>query len=164
MVAHSFMKITLFFCAGAVYATNHISNVSEMKGLGTKMPHTMAAFAIGALGISGLPFIVGFIGKWNIALGALQGGQGIFIAVLIGSALLSLGYLMPVVYMAFFKKPDADAENYKEAGLMMRIPLLLTAAFSLILGIFPNLGAKFYNFAVMAANSIVGVNATGGGW
>jgi len=156
MVAHSFMKITLFFCAGAIYATNHLSNVSEMKGIGLKMPYTMAAFTVGALGISGLPFIVGFLGKWYIALGALQGGQWIFIAILIGSSLLSISYLMPIVYMAFFKSPAENCVDCQEAGLMMRVPLLLTAAFSLILGIFPDFGAQFYSLAFMAAENITG--------
>ena len=180
MTAHSFMKITLFFCAGAIYATHHLSEISEMKGIGLKMPYTMAAFTIGSLGISGLPFIVGFVGKWNIALGALQGGKGIFIAVLIGSALLSLSYFMPIVYMAFFQRPNetsasdhhelgvtnggAAVSKYQEVALIMLIPLLLTTAFSLFLGVFPNLGAGFYDLASMAANSITGGNLTGGGW
>ena len=164
MVAHSFMKITLFFCAGAIYATHHISDISEMKGIGKKMPFTMAAFTIGAVGITGLPFIVGFIGKWNIAMGALQSGQGIFIAVLIGSALLSAGYFLPIVNIAFFRQPD-DAKQKgattitsqrEEARRLMLIPLALTAVFSVILGIFPNFGAGLYDLAAMAANSIAG--------
>ena len=164
MAAHSFMKITLFFCAGAVYATHHVSNVSEMNGIGRKMPYTMAAFTIGSLGICGLPVTVGFIGKWNIALGALQGGKGIFIAVLIGSALLNIGYFAPVVFTSFFKKPTEISvrEGYQEAGLLMLVPLALTAFFSLLLGIFPGFGAGFYDLASMAATSIVSGNLTGG--
>jgi len=169
IIAHAFMKITLFFCAGAIYATHHLTNVSEMKGIGRKMPITMGAFAVGSLGIAGLPFIVGFISKWNIALGALQGGGGIFIAVLIGSAMLSASYLIPVVYMAFFKEPvQKDAHGHEhssggEANPAMLIPLVLTACFALILGVFPNAGAKFYDLAVMATNSITGGKLPGGG-
>ena len=166
MVAHSFMKITLFFCAGAIYATYKISNISEMKGIGQKMPYTISAFTLGAFGISGLPFLIGFIGKWNIALGAVQGGQGIFIAVLIGSALLSVGYFMPVVYMAFFQKSGdvtTPALPGREARPIILVPLALTAALSLILGIFPNFGVGFYNLAAMAANSIFSGILPGGG-
>ncbi len=167
IIAHAFMKITLFFCAGAVYATHHLTNVSEMRGIGRKMPFTMGAFAVGSLGISGLPFIVGFISKWNIALGALQGGKGIFIAVLIGSAMLSTAYLIPVVYMAFFKesvpKIGHGHDSLGEANPAMLIPLLITAVCSLVLGVFPNAGARFYDLAVMAANSITGGNVSGGG-
>lgn len=172
IIAHAFMKITLFFCAGAVYATHHISNISEMKGIGRKMPFTMGAFTIGALGITGLPFIVGFISKWNIAMGAIQGDQGIFVAVLIGSAMLSASYFLPIVYMAFFKKPEKahsddhhdHHENQGEANLAMLAPLVITAVVSLILGVFPNFGSNFYDLAVMAAKSIVGGNLAGGGW
>lgn len=169
IIAHAFMKITLFFCAGAVYATHHLTNVSEMRGIGRKMPFTMGAFAVGSFGIAGLPFIVGFISKWNIALGALQGGRGIFIAVLVGSAMLSASYLIPVVYMAFFKEPvhkdDGGHEHSSggEANPAMLIPLVLTACFALILGVFPNAGAKFYDLAVMATNSITGGGMPGGG-
>ncbi|MBZ4654698.1 MAG: dehydrogenase (quinone) [Peptococcaceae bacterium] len=170
IIAHAFMKITLFFCAGAVYATHHISNVSEMRGIGRKMPFTMGAFAVGSLGIAGLPFLVGFISKWNIALGALQGGQGIFVAVLIGSAMLSSAYFLPIVYMAFFKEPEEMTHHgdhhgqHGEANLAMLIPLVITAVFSLILGVLPNAGGSFYDLAVMTAKSIVGGNLMGGGW
>lgn len=171
MIAHSFMKITLFFCAGAVYATHHITNVSEMKGIGRKMPFTMAAFTIGSLGIAGLPFIVGFVGKMNISQGAVQGGQGIFVAVLIVSALLSASYLLPITVMAFFQneekpksKPGLQGrQSCQEAPPAMLVPLVLTALFSVILGVFPNFGASFYDLAVMAANSIISGVLTGGG-
>jgi len=193
IIAHAFMKITLFFCAGALHATHHIDNISQMRGIGRKMPLTMGAFAIGALGIAGLPFIVGFISKWNLALGALQGGHGVFVAVLIVSAMLSAYYLLSIVYIAFFQEPLADeghghqtegvhqhepgqqSESGHQIGHVqqaargdanpsMLIPLLITAVVSLILGIFPNAGAGFYELAVMAAKSIAGGSLIGGGW
>lgn len=163
IVAHACMKIVLFFCAGAIYVKTHKSNVSEMVGIGRQMPFTIGAFAIGSLGIVGLPLIVGFISKWNIALGALQSGKGLYIAVLIASALLATSYLIPVVYMAFFKKNDEFAE-YGEASSLMLVPIITIAVFSLILGIFPNFGAHFYDLATMAAKSIADVSQLGGGW
>jgi multicomponent Na+:H+ antiporter subunit D len=171
IVAHAFMKITLFFCAGAVFVTHHITEVNEMKGIGRKMPYTMAAFAIGSLGIAGLPFIIGFISKWNLALGALQGGKAIYVAVLIGSALLSTSYLIPIVYLAFFKKPQGASETdqepcekREEASSAMLLPLAITAVVTLVLGVFPNAGTGFYDLAVMAAKSVFAGNLTGGGW
>ncbi len=163
IVAHAFMKITLFFCAGAILATVHKHNISELNGIGRQMPFTMGAFAIGSLGITGLPFIVGFISKYNLALGALERGQGIFIAVLLASGLLSASYLLPIVYIAFFKKSE-EFQEYKEANLCMLVPLVFTAAVSIILGIFPNAGAHFYDLATMAVKSIVTGNLLGGGW
>ncbi len=66
------------------------------------MPITMACFTIGSLGIAGMPFIVGFISKWDILLGAMEISQPLYIIIFIASAMLSLTYLMPVCYLAFF--------------------------------------------------------------
>lgn len=163
ITAHAFMKITLFFCAGAIYTTVHKSNISEMVGLGRQMPITFAAFAVGSLGIAGVPFFAGFISKWNIALGALQGGRGLYVAVLIASGLLSTSYFMPIIYMGFFRK-SREFTKYGEARADMLIPLVITAVFSLILGIAPNFGANFYDLAAMAAQSIANVTQLVGGW
>jgi len=164
IIAHAFMKITLFFCAGAIYVTAHKENISDMHGIGRKMPVTIAAFTVASLGIAGVPFIVGFISKWNIALGALQGGYWLYVAVLIGSAMLSTSYLLPITYMAFFKKNDKFTQ-YGEARKDMLIPIVITATLSIVLGILPNFGANFYDLAVMSAQSIVkSVQLIGGGW
>ncbi len=102
IAAHAVMKITLFFCAGAIFATTGLTNVSQLNGLGRAMPYTMGAFAIGSIGITGMPFWVGFISKWNLALGALQQGQMLYVFVLLISGLLSTAYFLPIVYAAFF--------------------------------------------------------------
>lgn len=166
IVAHAMMKITLFFCAGAIYATAHISNISEMKGIGRRMPYTMGAFTVGSLGIIGLPLIVGFISKWNLALGALERGQGIYVAVLILSGLLSAAYFLPIVYLAFFKKPEGQLaeQNHGEANKAMLIPLVITAVVSIVLGVFPNAGGHLYDLATMSAQSIVNCKFMVGGW
>lgn len=164
IIAHAFMKITLFFCAGAIYVTAHKENISEMHGIGRQMPITIAAFTVASLGIAGVPFIVGFISKWNIAIGALQGGQGLYVAVLVASAMLSASYLLPIAYLGFFKKSE-EFPKYGEARMDMLIPIVVTAACSVVLGILPNFGAHFYDLAVMSAQSIVdSVQLIGGGW
>jgi len=155
IVAHATMKITLFFCAGAIYVTTGKQNISEMNGIGKQMPFTMAAFTIGSLGIAGMPFIVGLISKFHIASGALQMGQWFYVVVLILSAMLALTYLMPVSFNAFFKKNTAgDFKQYGEASKMMLIPLCMTAVLAIILGIFPNFGLNLFDLATTAANSI----------
>ncbi len=164
IVAHALMKITLFMCAGAIIVTAHKENISEMHGIGRKMPITMACFTIASLGIAGMPFIVGFISKWNLGLGALQVGQPFYIVILICSALLSLSYLMPVAYLAFFK-PNAKGEfkTYGEANKFMLIPICVTTAVSVLLGILPNFGPHLYDLATMAAQGIT-QGWIGGGW
>ena len=144
IIAHAFMKITLFFCAGAIYVTTHKENISDMHGIGKRMPITIGAFTVASLGIAGVPFIVGFVSKWNIALGALQTGQWLYVVVLIASAMLATTYLLPLSYLGFFKKSDKFT-HYGEARKDMLIPIVITATVSIVLGILPNFGANFYD-------------------
>ena len=73
IAAHGVMKITLFFCAGAIYTQTHREKVGELDGLAHQMPITMTAFALGATGLAGLPLFVGFISKWNLWCGRVAG-------------------------------------------------------------------------------------------
>ncbi|MBZ4686681.1 MAG: dehydrogenase (quinone) [Clostridiales bacterium] len=157
IVAHAFMKITLFFCAGAIHIRTHKDYISQMRGIGKQMPITMAAFTLASFGIAGFPFIVGFISKWNLAIGALQAGKALYVAVLIGSAMLSTAYLIPVGYMAFFKE-STEFNSFGEARLDMLIPIVITAVVSVLLGIFPNAIANFYDLAAMSASQIVDIS------
>ncbi|GBE17513.1 Na(+)/H(+) antiporter subunit A [archaeon BMS3Abin16] len=133
------MKITLFFTAGAIYVHTGKKNISEMRGLGKKMPITMTAFAIAAVGMTGFPPTAGFITKWYLAIGALEAGHVIFVLVLLVSAMLNAAYFLPPVYNAFFKDPiDGDSE-YDEAPWMMLGPIIITTILVLVLGAFANL-------------------------
>ena len=144
--------------------TTHKANISEMHGIGRQMPLTMTAFTVASLGIAGLPFIVGFISKLNIASGALYMNEPIYVVVLIISALLSFSYLMPVSFNAFFKKNEnGDFKSFGEANKMMLIPLMITAVLAVILGIFPNFGGHFFDLATTAAQSIT-QGWLGGAW
>ncbi|MBQ3291412.1 MAG: monovalent cation/H+ antiporter subunit D family protein [Mogibacterium sp.] len=155
IVAHAFMKITLFMAAGAIFVTTHKKDIREMLGLGKRMPVTMACFTLASFGIAGFPFFAGFVSKANIIFGAVAMGKPFFVATLIVSALLALAYLMPVVLIAFKKEvenPDFAARG--EASLCMLVPLVITAIISIILGIAPNIGLHLFDFSIMAGNSI----------
>lgn len=157
IVAHALMKITLFMCAGAIIVTAHKDNISDMHGIGKKMPVTMACFTVTSLGIAGMPFIVGFISKWDILLGALEIGQPLYMGVFAASALLGLSYLMPVCYIAFYKKDTKNQfTKYGEASYFMLVPICVTAVLSVVFGVFPNFGAHLYDLAVMASSAITG--------
>lgn len=143
---HGFMKITLFMCAGAIIAVTGKKNISEMAGIGRTMPVTMTAFTIGALGMSGIPPVCGFISKWYLGLGTLEAHSLGLLAVLMISSLLDIVYFFPIIYTAFFGKPEGWTEGgkepkkavIKEASIFMLIPLALTAIFSIIFCLFPN--------------------------
>ncbi|HSL57601.1 MAG TPA: proton-conducting transporter membrane subunit [Acidimicrobiales bacterium] len=131
---HAVLKITLFFCAGAIYVTTGVDRVSQMDGIGRRMPVTMAAFGIAALGLAGVPPVSGFVSKWFLGLGALDAGEPLLAAVVIGSGLLTAGYLLPIVFRAFFRS-SPDFPVRAEASPLMVVPIATTAAVGLALGL-----------------------------
>jgi len=137
---HAFSKITLFFCAGAIYVAAHKTLVSELSGLAKKMPYTMAAFTIGSLSMIGVPLFAGFVTKWNIALGAIEAQQLIFVGVLLLSTVLNASYFLPIVYKAYFETAPAtkDDEHIQEASPAIVVPIAITAAGTIAFGIYPD--------------------------
>lgn len=163
LVAHAVMKITLFMCAGLIIARTHRNNISELCGIGKKLPVTMACFTIASLGIAGVPFLVGFISKWNLCLGALQAGKPLYVLLWVASGLLAAAYLIPVSQMAFFvKDPQEKFRQYGEISYAMLIPICITTLIALILGCVPNVYPHFYELATMASNAVCA--GWHGGW
>ena len=109
--AHAFMKLTLFLCAGAIHVETHTDDISDMAGIGRRMPLTMAAFAVAAAGMAGIPLVAGFVSKWYLVIGALEGGQAVFAAALLVSGVLNVAYFWPIVYQAYFETPDHHDEK-----------------------------------------------------
>ncbi|WIV66203.1 proton-conducting transporter membrane subunit [Natrialbaceae archaeon AArc-T1-2] len=104
--AHAFAKLTLFLCAGALYVQLHVKYISEMAGVGKRMPVTMGAFALASFSMAGMPLLAGFVSKWHLIWGGAEAGQLLVPAVLVTSGALNIGYFWPIVYTAFFERPD----------------------------------------------------------
>lgn len=137
IVMHAFGKITLFFCAGAIYVAAHKTEIHEMDGLGRKMPLTMFAFLLGALSVIGAPPLGGLWSKWHLLMGAADAGHAIIIAVFLISTMLNIAYLLPPVVRAFLlAPPQGTPEGIQEAPLMCLVPLMLTATGALALFFF----------------------------
>ena len=135
IATHAAGKITLFFCAGAIYVAHHFTDIKQMNGLGRKMPVTYAAFALGTLSIIGVP-LAGAWSKFMLMGGALDNDYILVLVVLMVSSLLNLVYLGEIVMRGFFAKPTQEVsalEGVKEAPLACLIPLSLTALLTLIL-------------------------------
>jgi multicomponent Na+:H+ antiporter subunit D len=164
LVHQGVMKITLFFAAGCIAETVHLKSVSELNGIGRRMPLTMAAFTIAALGMIGIPPTAGFISKWFLIRGAIEAEQPWVVLVLVTSTLLNAAYFLPIIYAAWFKEPHcshagaggksadsgsgpAGQEGHQEeightrlearAGLLF--PMLITAALTLLVGVLAGL-------------------------
>ena len=142
LVHQGIMKITLFFCAGLLDEKLKITRIDQLDGVGRRLPLTMLAFSIGALGMIGVPPTAGFISKWYLGLGGLQAGQGWVVLVLVGSSLLNAAYFLPLLYRAWFKPmPDGVDESDSDAARALERPWgfigppLVTAAASLLVGL-----------------------------
>jgi multicomponent Na+:H+ antiporter subunit D len=133
IAAHAFGKITLFFAAGAVYTAAHKTEVSQLDGIGRRMPWTFAAFGIGAASMIGLPPAAGFVSKWYMVSGALAAEAWMALAVIIASTLLNAGYFLPIVYRAFFVPALAGEAEHGEAPWTMVAALVCTAALTLLM-------------------------------
>jgi multicomponent Na+:H+ antiporter subunit D len=169
IVLHAFGKITLFFTAGAIYVATHKTNISELDGIGKRMPFTMGAFTLGALSMIGIPPLGGFLSKWYIALGSIEATQLPILLVLASSTILNACYFLPIVYAAFFKElkqehhhdhhPEPHAANSElkmhEAPAFMVVPLVLTAIGALALFFYPSL---FLDLTRLVVTSVTGGN------
>jgi multicomponent Na+:H+ antiporter subunit D len=143
VVYHSVIKNGLFMVAGAIIYMTHKTNVDELAGIGKQMPVVMWCFTILSVALVGIPPTGGFVSKWFLAGGALISPLGslswIGPATLLISALLTAGYLLSISIRGFFPGADVDYGVLipKEPNLLMTAPLLVVAAASVLLGIFP---------------------------
>lgn len=152
--AHATMKITLFFCAGAIAVNLHKKNISQLDGIARVMPWTMGAFTIGSMGLAGFPPVNGFVSKWYLAYGSLQGDMLVPVLVLVFSGLLNVGYFFPIVKRAYFHEGGSELEEHGEASPFMVVPLTVTAVASLMFGIAPNAFLYLFDIASTAATSL----------
>ncbi|MDT8437889.1 MAG: proton-conducting transporter membrane subunit [Wenzhouxiangellaceae bacterium] len=130
----AFAKITLFFAAGAIERATGKTRLDELDGIGRRMPLVMGAFTVACLSFIGVPLFAGFITKWYLSLGALQAGAGGFVALLALSALLNALYWLPVVFRAFFRPADRT-HSLRPVSWLMRLPIVVCAAYVILLGV-----------------------------
>jgi multicomponent K+:H+ antiporter subunit A len=141
LVHQGLMKITMFFCAGNLAETLGIHSVSQMNGVGKRMPLTMAAFSLAVLGMIGIPPAAGFVSKWYLGVGALEVEAYWVIGVLAISSLLNALYLLPILYAAWFTPqagpwPVERPKSWLETHWMLLLPPLITACLALLVGLF----------------------------
>ena len=130
---HAVAKMTLFMCAGAIYVATGKTNISDMKGLGRKMPLVFSAFLIASLSIIGIPPLGGDWAKYELLQGAIDGHHLWVEYVFIASSMLNIAYLLPISLLAFFPPPDKNfvVAEYKRPGgapALTVLPLCITAA------------------------------------
>lgn len=144
VVFHAVIKSTLFMCVGTIIYKTGKTKASEVKGIGKEMPVTIWCYTFASLALIGIPPASGFISKWYLAIGSLESGIGVFAwlgpVILLISALLTAGYLLPITIQGFLPGADYEYDSLKkkEPVKMMVIPLMVLAALAILLGVFPN--------------------------
>ena len=144
---HAIIKCGLFLCAGVFVVVCGCKRVDELKGIGRKMPILLGCYTCFAMALVGIPPTSGFVSKWQLAVGALDADAGFFgwfgPVVLLVSALLTAGYLLPIAMRGFFPGVEECSEQVarlekKESPLLMLLPIVVLAAAAVLLGVFPN--------------------------
>jgi multicomponent Na+:H+ antiporter subunit D len=135
IASHAFGKVTLFFAAGSIYTAAHKTKVSQLNGIGPRMPWTMAAFALGSLSMIGLPPTGGFVSKWLIMSAAAEAGRWPILGVVVVSTLLTAGYFVPILHRAYLRPPpDKDTGRaHGEAPRPMVAALTASAALAVLM-------------------------------
>lgn len=151
LVCHGVMKICSFLCAGAFMHQTGKKYIYEMDGMGRRMPVVFACFTVAALGLMGVPGLAGFISKWNLTKAAVESENVLSyfgIVALLISALLTAIYMLTVVLRAFFPKQEFDyrtIEGTKDPSWQMKLPLILCAIGTVVLGLGSGQLVKFFD-------------------
>ena len=158
----AFAKITMFFVAGAIAKTTGKKHVSELDGIASRMPWSMAAFTIAALSFVGVPLTAGFITKWYLALGALQAHAWVYVLVMILSSLLNAGYWFPVIHRAYFRQPQEPwppppPGRRFETQKTLLFPIVICAAYVLLLGVTAEVPGMPFSVAQVAVQHFFGM-------
>ena len=142
LIIHAIMKISSFFCAGAIIHQTERNYVHELDGMGYKMPCIFGIFTVSAFALMGVPGLAGFISKWNLATAAVESGNVVAyfgIACLLISALLTAIYMLTIVVRAFFPGKDFDystLQDVKDPNWKMLVPLFVFTFFIILFGVY----------------------------
>lgn len=147
LVHQGLMKITLFFCAGALAERMQVTRIDQLDGVGRAMPLTMGAFTVGALGLIGLPPLAGFVSKWQLGIGGLEAGQTWVIFVLAASSLMNAAYFLPPLYRAWFLPARAGTAPGRERPVLLIWPAVITAITVIGAGLFAGAALSPLNWA-----------------
>ncbi len=151
---HGFMKIGMFFFAGAIFVSTGKEYVDELDGIGKRMPITTLVFSIGAIALAGTPPLAGFISKWYLIWGAIQSVHPIFAIVFLISALLNIAVFWPIIYRAFFKEPEVKEKA--EVSKWILVPMVFVSIGTILLGLFPKLPFAPLEIAFQAVKLFIG--------
>jgi multicomponent Na+:H+ antiporter subunit D len=153
----AFPKITMFFVAGAIQRKTGKTTVHELAGIGYRMPWTMGAFSVAAMSFIGMPLFAGFITKWYLSLGAFETADYWVVIIMVVSSMLNAAYFLPIIYLAFFKAPPGTEMHVDEASPTLLGPILVCAAYVIILGTTAQVPGMPFSLAEAAVHFVFGL-------
>ncbi|MGE5831743.1 MAG: proton-conducting transporter membrane subunit, partial [Methanomicrobiales archaeon] len=153
IAAHAFGKLAMFFVAGAVAVETGKTKISELDGLGRRMPAEFGAFTLAVLSMAGLPPMAGFVSKWYLSVGAWSAGDWWILLVFAASSVLNLAYFLPIIIRAFFPAYQGSGSGARPT---LALPLLATAGCGLLFGLFPSLPYGPFTIAARMAADVTG--------
>jgi formate hydrogenlyase subunit 3/multisubunit Na+/H+ antiporter MnhD subunit len=153
IAAHAFGKLTMFFVAGAVAVETGKTRISELDGLGRRMPAEFGAFTLAVLSMAGLPPMAGFVSKWYLSIGAWSTGDWWILLVFAASSVLNLAYFLPIITRAFFPAYQGTGSGARPT---LTVPILATAGCGLLFGLFPSLPYGPFAIAARIAADVTG--------
>ena len=146
---HALMKGALFLAVGALCFRMGNTLISNMHGIGRRMPWTMGAFVLGGFSIIGIPLTAGFVSKWYLVAAALERGSWLIVAIILTASLISVIYIWRIVEVAYLSEPEDDAQQVTEAPLSLLLPTWVLALSNLYFGIDSSITARFANGAAL---------------
>ena len=154
LTAHTLASLVLFFTVGAIVYQTGYKRASELRGIGRQVPHMMFCFSLVSFVIMGIPPTLGFVGDWNVSLGALETSipclPEIGIVIFIFGELFAAGYQFNIILRGFFpgERYDYVHENVCRPSLFTRLPAYLLTAAVYVIGFYPVLLLKLIEQAL----------------
>lgn len=139
LINHVFFKDLLFLVCGAIMCMTHRDHLSDLGGLGRKMPFTMFMFFVAGLSVVGVPPTSGFSSKWIIYHALMQSGQPVLALLSLFGSVLTLAYIAKFMHAAFLGQVNPDLDNVQDVPRVMRVPMLILCAGCILTGLFPGL-------------------------
>jgi multicomponent Na+:H+ antiporter subunit D len=141
ILGDALMTLCLFMAVGAIIFKTGQSSFEAMRGIFSKMPVTSTVFIIGGFSIIGIPPTCGFFSKWYLISGAIEAGQWVFVIALLCSSLINAVIFFRLIELAYFgdfasHDHQKSRTTREEAPAVMLIPMVITAASLVLIGLY----------------------------
>ncbi|MAW76397.1 MAG: cation:proton antiporter [Planctomycetes bacterium] len=137
MIFHALMKGGLFLCAGILIYRLGSTRLTDLAGLGQRMPWVSGAIVVGGLGMIGIPGTAGFVSKFYLLKGLILSGHPVLAGLVLGGSVLAAIYTWRFVEIAYLQPAKELPENPRGLPIEKFIPVIVLLGASIVLGLTP---------------------------